>query len=421
MVITSLIQVLLIEDNLAEARLLQEVLKGATHHQFKLIHAQRLGEGLNRLEGDNFDIILLDLTLPDSQGLDSLAPLTEKVPHLPIVVLTNTNDEKLALEAVRQGAQDYLVKRHITLDILVRAICYAIERKQMAEQLREANQTLEKRVEQRTKQLIKAQELNQLKSEFVAMLSHDFRNPMNTILLSAGLLEDSSDQLTREQQLSYFQMIRTAIKEMDQLLSEILLLGKADSGKLQGYFLDLDLEEFCEILVKSFQLSANNNHQIIFTSQGKLDRGVWDEKLLRHILNNLLNNAIKYSPNGGQIEFDLIAQETEVIFKISDQGIGISPEAQKRLFQPFYRAENVDHIPGTGLGLAIVQKCVEAHGGTISVESKVRKGTTFTVILPILEEVTTKSKEVASRLAISKTSQTLEVTQGKMKSVEVTK
>lgn len=398
MVLTSLIRVLLIEDNLAEARLLHEVLKGATRHQFQLIHVKRLQEGLQRLETEKFAIILLDLTLPDSQGLDSLSPIIEQVPELPIVVLTNTNDEELALEAVRRGAQDYLVKRHITLDILVKSICYAIERKQMAEALRTANQALEKRVEERTAQLLKAQELNQLKSEFVSMLSHDFRNPLNTILLSAGLLEESRDQLTPEQQLSYFQMIRTAIKDMDQLLGEVLLLGKADSGKLKAHFYPLDLKEFCQRVIHSLQLSLEHNHKIVFNPKGNLDDGLWDEKLLWHILNNLLNNAIKYSPQGGTIELDVIAQENSVLFRIKDQGIGISLEAQQHLFEPFYRANNVDEIPGTGLGLAIVQKCVEAYDGQIFVESQIGYGTSFNVILPFSKPVVSTIGETAEQI-----------------------
>ncbi|MDJ0843121.1 ATP-binding protein [Crocosphaera sp.] len=382
--ITSVIKVLLIEDNLAEARLLHEVLKGATRQEFRLCHEKRLGDALNQLQTQTFDIILLDLTLPDSQGLDSFVPIISQNSHIPIVVLTNMNDEELALEAVRKGAQDYLVKRHITLDILVRSICYAIERKQMEEQLREANQALEKRVEERTIQLLKAQELNQLKSEFVSMLSHDFRNPLNTILLSAGLLEESYEQLTREQQLSYFQMIRQAVQDMNELLSEVLLLGKADSGKLKPNFNQLDLKDFCQQIIHSLHLSFEKNNQIILNFNGNFQEQLelWDEKLLWHILHNLLNNALKYSPQGGQIFVDIIAEEKIVTFRIQDQGIGISQESQKHLFEPFYRADNVDNISGTGLGLSIVSKCVEAYEGEILIESELNHGTTFTVILP---------------------------------------
>jgi PAS domain S-box-containing protein len=157
--IVSAVKVLLIEDNLAEARLLQKFLKGATFNQFAVIHVKRLHDALSYLTTDRFDIILLDLTLPDSQGLASLDALIHCTPNLPIVVLTNTNDDELAVSAVRHGAQDYLVKRLVNQDILVRSLRYAIERKQTSEALREANEALEIRVQERTAELAKANEL----------------------------------------------------------------------------------------------------------------------------------------------------------------------------------------------------------------------------------------------------------------------
>lgn len=381
------VNILLIEDNLAEARLLQEILKQAQSKSFNLVHVKRLREALDRLDGDRFDVILLDLTLPDSQGLDSLAPLIDRAPSLPIVVLTNTNDDQLAIEAVRRGAQDYLVKRHVNVDVLVRSVYYAIERKQISESLRQVNQTLEIRVQESTEELLKAKELNQMKSEFVSMLSHDFRNPLNTILLSTGLLQEHENRLTQEKKLTHFQLIRSAIKDMAQLLDEVLLIGKADSGRLQCKPIPLLLEPFCRKLIEQLQLSIGEKHQLIFTSSGELGEALWDETLLQHIVVNLLANSIKYSPEGSTVRFELIGQTNKVIFQIQDCGIGIPLEDQTQLFEPFHRASNVGTIPGTGLGLAIVRSCVEAHGGQISVNSEVGAGTTFIVMLPVMKHL----------------------------------
>jgi signal transduction histidine kinase len=379
----SSVKILLIEDNLAEARFLQEVLKQAKSQQFSLVHVKRLGDALNRLQDDSFDVILLDLTLPDSQGLASLAPLNAYAPALPIVVLTNMNDDELALEAVRRGAQDYLVKRQVNGGVLVRSLCYAIERKHALEGLREVNEALEVRVQERTAELVKAQEVNQLKAEFVSMISHDFRNPLNTILLSAGLLQDNPKKLTQAKKLIHLQLIRSAIKDMARLLDEVSLIGKADLGKLLCQPTLLDLKSFCRQLVEALQLTLDEKQMaMVFTSRGELGEALWDENLLRHILGNLLINAIKYSPSGSTVHFNLIGQENSVIFQIQDWGIGIPVEDQKRLFKPFHRASNVGATPGTGLGLAIVKSCVEAHGGEITVETEEGVGTTFTVMLP---------------------------------------
>ncbi|MEH2025599.1 hybrid sensor histidine kinase/response regulator [Nostoc sp.] len=385
MVVSYSAKILLVEDNLPYARLLQKFLMQAQSQEFTLVHVKRLGEALQELTQCNYDVILLDLSLPDSQGLSSLPPLIAQVPNIPIVVLTNTNDEELAIEAVRQGAQDYLIKRQVNSDVLVRSLRYAIERKQVLESLRTDNETLQIRVEERTAELVKANEINQLKSELVSMLSHDIRNPLNTILLAAGLLENYDEKLTKEKKLNHLQMISSAIKNMGQLLDEVSFIGKADSGRLRCELICLDLEAFCRQLVEEVELTAGEKHlTLIFTSFGELGEALWDKSLLRHILGNLLTNAIKYSLPGGIVNFELIGQEKTVILRIQDWGIGIPKEDQKRLFQPFQRADNVGTIPGTGLGLAIAKKCVDAHGGEIVINSQVGVSTTFTVTLPLL-------------------------------------
>jgi signal transduction histidine kinase len=387
MTLSNLVKILLIEDSLSEARLLLEFLRQADSKEFRLTHVQRLKEGLNALSRENYDVILLDLTLPDSQGLSSLPILINHAPSTAIIVLTNTNDEDLAIEAVRQGAQDYLVKRQVNFDGLVRSVCYAIERKQALETLRTVNQNLQVRVEERTAELVKANELNQFQYEFVSMLSHDIRNPLNTILLAAGLLQNHDQKLTAEKKYNHLEMIRSAIKNMAQLLDEVSLIGKVDAGKLPCELFRLDLELFCHQIIEETELSTRDkNLTIEFTTIGKIGNALLDEILLGHILRNLLGNAVKYSQPGGKIEFELIAQENQLTLRIQDWGIGIPPEDLPMLFHPFHRAGNVGRIPGTGLGLAIVKKCVEAHGGQILVNSEEGRGTTFTVTLPVILE-----------------------------------
>ena len=370
-----LINILSIEDSNAEIRLLREFLKQANQN-FNLVSVKRLQEALEQLDRHCFDVILLDLTLPDSVGLASLESLLQKAPQIPIVVLTNTNDDRTAIEAVRKGAQDYLVKRQVNPKSLIRSLYYAIERKQSQE-------ALETKIEQTTAQLLKAQEIDRLRSEFIAMLSHDFRNPINSILLSTGLLAKKEHLLSKEKKTAHFQTIRSALKNMDRLLEEILLIGKADSGKLECQLTSLNVREFCNCLVEDLEFDADNKEiQIILECELTLEEIKCDRNLLQHIFGNLLTNAIKYSPRNSKIFFRVSNSQNELIFQIQDCGIGIPPHEQKQLFEPFFRASNVGIIQGTGLGLTIVKKCVDVLGGQISLTSELDAGTTFTVILP---------------------------------------
>jgi signal transduction histidine kinase len=378
------VKILLIEDDVAEARLLQEVLKGFSLTVFGLTHVRRLQEGLGRLNQENFDVILLDLTLPDSQGLASLELLVNRTPHLPIVVLTNTNDDRLAVEAVRQGAQDYLVKRNINIDVLVRSLQYAIERQKVSDLLRETNENLVTQIEQKTAELMKAKEINQLQSELVSMFSHDFRSPLTTVLSCVELLQNKSDRLNEERKTYLFQMLRSASKNMVQLLDEVLLVGKADSGTLECQLSELDLEGFCYQLIEELQINADKKHiQLFFLCDRQFPKSLWDENLLRHILGNLLANAIKYSPEYGRVEFELTKSDRQIIFRIQDWGIGIPQQDLQHLFEPFHRASNVGKTPGTGLGLAIVKSCVTTHQGQVTIDSEINVGTSAIVTLPM--------------------------------------
>lgn len=233
------------------------------------------------------------------------------------------------------------------------------------------------------KALERERELSELRSGFVSLVSHEFRTPLTTIQSSAELLERYNNRLSEEKKQNHYRRIQQAVQRMTQLLEDVLTIGKAEAGKLQFTPSPMDLVAFCRDLVESLQMSAKPQHQLNFVVIGDGSDAQMDEKLLGHILTNLLTNAIKYSPDGGTVQFDVVCDRTGVIFRIRDSGIGIPPEDLERLFESFGRASNVGAIPGTGLGLAIVKRCVDLHEGEITVESEVGVGTTFTVTLPL--------------------------------------
>jgi PAS domain S-box-containing protein len=230
--------------------------------------------------------------------------------------------------------------------------------------------------------LAKEKELSDLKSRFANMTSHEFRTPLTTILFSAELLQKYGAKWTQAKQEQHLCRIQTSVNRMTQLLDDVLLIGKAEAGKLEFNPYSIDLNQFCQDLVEEIQ-NTTARHQITFTTKLDRPRAEMDEKLLRHIFSNLLTNAVKYTPQGGTIDFELACQQDDAIFRLRDSGIGIPNRDRAQLFDSFHRASNVGSISGTGLGLAIVKTSVELHGGTITVESEIDVGTTFEVTLPL--------------------------------------
>lgn len=261
--------------------------------------------------------------------------------------------------------------------------------------------TERKQAEEETiKALQRERELSEAKSRFIAMTSHDLRTPLMTIQSSVDLLKRYSEQFSHVKQQNHLNRISSAIERMNSMVQDVLILSEAEAGKLQLNPTPVDLVQLCHSLITELLVADKKQHKITLTHIGNCTAALsgtdaideekeapiqypLDEKLIRYILTNLLANALKYSPQGSTVQFDLTCHPDKVVFRIQDQGIGIPSEDIPRLFESFHRASNVGATQGTGLGLAIVKQCVDLHGGEISVNSVVGEGTTFTVTLPL--------------------------------------
>ncbi|MES3003948.1 MAG: 7TM diverse intracellular signaling domain-containing protein, partial [Pseudomonadota bacterium] len=225
--------------------------------------------------------------------------------------------------------------------------------------------------------------LNELRSRFVAMTSHEFRTPLAAIMSAEELLRHYGDRLPQVERLEVLDSIASGVQRMTRMMDRVLLLGKADAGMLEFAPERVDLAPLCRKFVDEARAQQpDSRSEVAMDFAPGLGAGDYDEKLLRHIFSNLLSNALKYSPQGGKVAFNVRRGDGATEFEVTDEGIGIPPDEVPHLFESFHRASNVGSIPGTGLGLAIVKNAVEMHGGKIEVRSELGRGTAFRVTLP---------------------------------------
>jgi signal transduction histidine kinase len=296
-----------------------------------------------------------------------------------LVIAAMQRTEELSLENwVNQSRQRIHNELFISFSVVSASFCVLT----IASVLLDQQMSKRQQSEAMQAKLLNEKEVSEVKLHFLSMISHEFRTPLSVILASSQLLTQGSQLWSEERKKKTFDRIQSSAKLMTRLLTDILTLSRADAGKLDYYPEVLDLEAFCLNLVEEKQISTPT-HGIKFMRSGATHPVRLDANLLYSILNNLLENAIKYSaPEQPVILRTQIKTET-VIFQVQDQGIGVLAEEQQQIFELFYRGQNAGAIAGTGLGLAVVKKCVELHQGTISIRSEVEKGTTFTVEIPL--------------------------------------
>lgn len=250
------------------------------------------------------------------------------------------------------------------------------ERKSAETALRESAREIQKALE-------KEKELSELKSRFVSMASHEFRTPLSTILSSISLLSRYTETNQQEKREKHIQRIKSAVRNLTGILNDFLSLSKLEEGKIENQPFEFELQELCPEVIDEIQGLLKDGQEILHEGIPEPMAVTWDKRLVKNILFNLLSNAIKYSDEGKKIFLRERLEGDYLLIDITDQGIGIPEADQVYLFTRFFRAANAMNIQGTGLGLNIVKRYIDLVGGSITFDSQLNVGTTFTVCLPL--------------------------------------
>ena len=328
-----------------------------------------------QLQSEAFDLCFIDFAAISRLRSQILAKRRRAVPtFLPFVFLTSLQSIGFSTDSLELLVDDIIYlptqKKELLarVRILLRSRSYSLQLQATKEELNTA--------------LSQEKELNQLKSRFVSTVSHEFRNPLNSISGMTQILQTYGEGLSTDKKTEVLAQLKRNVTKMIVLLDDVLAISRTDLGKLEFAPDGLNLESFCYGLIDEVQPSLNTKQLIKFNYQLEQQNFNLDRKLLHHILTNLLINASKYSPQDKAIDFTVTQIESKLVFEVGDRGIGIPAKDLPQIFDSFYRASNTQGFQGTGLGLAIVKQYVELHHGAIAVESELNVGTTFTVTIP---------------------------------------
>jgi signal transduction histidine kinase len=358
-------KVLLVEDNPGDARLLREMFNEDGSPEVDLACVSFMSEAERYLAARTVDIILLDLGLPDAQGLTAIRRARIAAPDIPLVVLTGMDDEALAAQSLQEGAQDYLIKGQIETRGLLRALRYATERKR----------------------------LERLKDEFVSTVSHELRTPLTSITGSLGLLMGKAAGILSAPATRLLEIAHNNSQRLVRLVNDILDMERLESGHAVFDFKRIEVRSLVEQTVESIKGYAEGHSvKVRIEAAVAVDDIRADADRLAQVVTNLLSNAIKFSPPDGEVVVTVEKEpEVDVVrITVRDHGSGISVDFKSRVFERFAQGDttNARRKGGTGLGLSIAKQIIDRLGGGIGFADAPGGGTIFHVKLPIWNSLT---------------------------------
>jgi signal transduction histidine kinase len=374
-----------VEDNAGDARLLREMFSKETPGSFEVTHLLRISDALVHLAKGGVDIVLLDMGLPDGHGLETVRRTRAVAPGIPVIVLTGLDDEALADEAMKEGAQDYLIKGQIENRALPRALRHAIERHRM----------------QAETDLIRTHQI-QFKDEFLSHVSHELRSPLNAIYQFVSILRDKLAGEVNPDQHEYLEIVLRNVKQLRAMIDDLLEVTRVQAGKLPIEPQRCSVAEAIADTVNTLQGAATAKGIVLSTDiDSQLPFVCADPTRVRQILIILVDNAIKFAPANGAVVVQarmMGDNPDQLLLQVSDTGCGISPGMTERIFERLFQASDPTSAgrQGLGLGLYICKELVQRQGGRIWAESVPGSGAVLSVTLPMFS----LSKMIAPALTV---------------------
>lgn len=337
-------------------------------------------EGLNKIQTGDYDLVLLDVMMPDGRGINLLDPISQKDPDIVSVIITGYATVELAVEAIKQGAYDFISKP-FDAELLLMTVAQGLERRRLSQETKRL-QAIEREAEELARAKAEMERLDQFKTEFMLTVAHELRSPISA--LQSFLLSILKGYVPADQQQYILQRAVDRVQELLDLVNDLLNLAAANDENIRSQLKVFKLAEALDKVFPLFQAQAREKDITLTMDVLQSPSIKANPDQMVQLWSNLISNAIKYTPEGGRVDVTLEEKDGWVVGCVEDTGIGIAKKDQEVIFDEFYRTTEAKEFSrlGTGLGLTLVKRIVEGHRGSIEVESELGKGSRFTFRLP---------------------------------------